>query len=466
MAEIQPLVVLNIVGLTPELLTHAPNLRQLAESGKSAPLEGAFPGVTMTAQASMLTGATPDEHGIVGNGWFWRDTGEVRFWLQANALLRCPPFYQTARERAQKRGAKFTTTKMFWWFNQGAAVDYSVTPKPYYGADGSKAFAIQSSPENLAQRLERAHGPFPFFSFWGPKAGLPASEWIAVASVDVIRTERPTLTLVYLPHLDYDLQRCGPSGCDLPKLVGEVDRCAGLVIEAARGLGAKVLAVSEYGINDVKRAVLPNRALREKGYLAVRDGPFGETIDTFGSRAFAVCDHQIAHVYVRDPKDRDAVAASLRGLAGVGHVLDWTGQEEFELAHQRCGDFVLMSEPDAWFAYPYWLDDGRAPDFARTVDIHRKPGYDPCELFVDPALAAPKLRVAMRLLQKKLGMRYLMDVVPLDPSLVKGSHGLPASEPSKGPLIISSDALVVKEDMALTDVHDVALKMLGLEGAE
>jgi predicted AlkP superfamily pyrophosphatase or phosphodiesterase len=427
---LQPLVIINVVGLTPALAQHAPNLRAL---GAVKPLTGVFPAVTMSVQATLLTGAHPGEHGIVGNAWCERAFGEVRCWPQSNSLLERTPFYRLAKERDKN----VTVAKMFWWFNQGSGADWSVTPKPHYGADGSKEFDIQTNPPELAAELKRECGEFPFFSFWGPRAGLPSSEWIARASAKVIREKKPTITLVYLPHLDYDLQRYGASCPHAAKLVGEVDTCARLVIDASRGIGARVVALSEYGISDVSYPIYVNTVLRRAGLLKVRPGPFGEMLDTFESQAFAVCDHQCAHVYVRG--DSEPVAGLLRGAQGVASVLDRKAQAAFGIAHERAGDLVLLSKPEAWFAYPYWLEDKNAPDFARTVDIHRKTGYDPCELFVDPKIGAPGLRAATKIVKKKLGMRYLMDLISLDASIVKGSHGLLPSDPQRGACIIGEN---------------------------
>lgn len=400
------LCILDVVGLTPRLLAFAPRLSSL---GRARPWRSPLPAVTLTSQATMLTGLAPAGHGIVGNGWLYRDTMEVRFWQQSFALLRGDPFY-----------AGFRTAKIFWWFNQGAPVAWGVTPKPHYGCDGSKVFGII---DRTGCDLEARLGPFPFAAFWGPAAGLGSSEWIARASALVLRERTPDLTLVYLPHLDYDYQRRGPGD---PARVAEVDACAGIVIEAARGIGAEVVVVSEYGLVPVSRPVYINRALRRAGWLAVRDGPFGEMLDTFESKAFAVADHQLAHIYVRGVPPSE-VRTAIEKLDGVARVAD---PGELELDHPRSGELVALAEPNAWFAYPYWLDDSRAPDFAPTVDIHRKPGYDPCELFM-----TSKARALLRLVQKKLGFRYRMDVIPLDASLVQGSHGLRPA-PEDGPLVL------------------------------
>jgi predicted AlkP superfamily pyrophosphatase or phosphodiesterase len=456
------LVLINAVGLTRRLLPHAHRLNALAKSGWCVSLHEVVPAVTCTAQAAVLTGQTAEQHGIVGNGWLWRDTGEVRFWQQSNRLLEAEPLYRTARRVAVAAGRPFRCAKLFWWFNQGADVDISVTPKPYYGADGNKAFGILGTPAGLTERLERALGRFPFHTFWGPMAGLPCTVWVARCAAEVLRAERPDLTLVYLPHLDYDPQRFGPRGCDLPRLAGELDAACAPLLDAARQAGARVWVVSEYGHVQVARAVQPNRALRQAGLLTARPGPFGESLDTFASRAFAVCDHQLAHIYVNDPADLPRVREVIAALPGVARVLAGEERAEFALRHPRAGDLGALAQPDAWFAYPFWLDDGQAPDYARTVDIHRKPGYDPCELFFDPRLWWPRGRAAWRLLQKKLGFRTLFDVVPLDPSLVRGSHGLQAADALDRPLLIGDGRPPVAEELPMTGVHALLLQALGL----
>jgi predicted AlkP superfamily pyrophosphatase or phosphodiesterase len=400
--------VLNVVGLTPELLSYAPNLASL---GQAQPWKHPLPAVTCTSQATMLTGKPPSEHGIVGNGWYYRDTAEIRFWQQSRSLIQSKDLVYDGVE----------TAKLFWWFNQHAPVRWSATPKPHYGCDGSKVFDIL---DHTDCQLTRRLGSFPFFTFWGPNAGLPCSDWIAKASAIVIRQNKPELTLVYLPHLDYDFQRVSKPD---PERVREVDRCAKHVIDACRENDILPIAVSEYGLVPVNHAIEINRVLRREGFLSVRKGPFGEVLMPGDSRAFAVVDHQLAHVYVQNRSDDVAVRKLVASIDGV----DWVGApSEIGLGHPRAGEWIALAESNAWFCYYYWLDDRDAPDFARTVDIHRKPGYDPVELF-----ATSKVRAVMRLAQKKLGFRYKMDVIPLDPSLVKGSHGI-VNPPEKGPLII------------------------------
>ena len=401
------LCVINVVGLTPRLLKHAPCIAAL---GSASPFRSPLPAVTCTSQATMLTGLMPRDHGIVGNGWYYRDTQEIRFWQQANSLMSGERLYEG-----------YETAKLFWWFNQAAPVRWSVTPKPHYGCDGSKVFdTLDDTGCDLQGRL----GPFPFFSFWGPSAGLPSSRWIADAAKIVLQQNGPELTLVYLPHLDYDFQRFPEHN---PARVAEVDQCAAGIIDAASKQGIQSIVVSEYGLVPVSQPVHINRVLRDAGWLVVRDGPFGEMLLPGSSQAFAVADHQLAHVYVHDKTLMKQVRDRLLACPGIADVVE---PATIGLDHPRSGEWIALAEPKAWFTYYYWNDDSRSPDFARCVDIHRKPGYDPCELFI-----TSKPRAMLRVAQKKLGFRYRMDVIPLDAALVRGSHGL-YPDPQDGPVIV------------------------------
>ena len=427
------LLVAIAVGLRPKDLEHAPTLRSIAEEGFVAPLTPVFPAVTCPVQATFLTGTLPRDHGIVANGWYHRTTAEVRFWLQSNHLIEGEKVYESLAE-----DAGFSCAKLFWWFNMYSAAAISVTPRPEYHSDGLKQPGLYSEPPRLKVDLQRDLGDFPLFQFWGPGAGIASTEWIAASARKVMVQDDPTLTLVYLPHLDYDHQRYGPDDPRSQAAVGALDSAMAPLLETARETGREVLVLSEYGIEPVDRPVFLNRFLRERGWLAVGETGHGELLDAGRSKAFAVCDHQAAHVYVRDPHDRAAVFALLSALEGVEQVLDRAAQRDFGIDHPRAGEFVCLAEPGAWFAYPYWLEEGKRPDFATSVDIHRKPGYDPAELFLDPTLRAPKARIARRLLQKKLGFRYRMDVIPTDPSMVRGSHGRLPSDPSLGAVALGS----------------------------
>jgi predicted AlkP superfamily pyrophosphatase or phosphodiesterase len=406
-----------------------------------------------------LTGLLPREHGIVANGWYFRDLAEVGFWKQSNALVAGERVYQAAKNR----DARHTTAKMFWWYNMYADVDWSMTPRPGYPADGRKVFDTYSQPAELRDRLQEKLGVFPLPRFWGPAADITSTTWIVDATLDVLREHHPSLTLAYLPHLDYNLQRLGPDDPRLAADIRQVDAQAGRLIDAARGAGAEVVVLSEYAIAAVDRPVHINRILRESGYLAIRREPLGcESLDCGASRAFAVADHQIAHVYVRRTEDVSCVAELLRRVDGIEQVLDREGQRAVGLDHERSGELVAVAAPRAWFTYYFWLDDRVAPDYARTIDIHREPGYDPVELFLDPKLAFPKLRIAARLAQKRLGLRYYMDVIGLDATIVKGSHGrlpAPGRETSEGPVFVSSSRAIERDTIPMTAVKSMLLDL-------
>jgi len=456
----RPVVVINVVGLTHQMLgPQTPCISAVAKEGFSRPMGTVLPAVTCSAQATMLTGTLPREHGIVANGWYFRDLSEVLLWRQSNRLVQG----ETISDVGKQRDPAYTTAKMFWWYNMYARVDYSMTPRPSYPADGRKIFDSYSSPVTLRDELQSQLGTFPLHRFWGPAADIQSSRWIAQASVEVMRRFRPSLTLVYLPHLDYNLQRLGPDDPRIAEDIRQVDAEAGRLITAARELGMEVVIVSEYAITAASQPVHINRALRDAGYLTVRREPLGwETLDCGESRAFAVSDHQIAHVYVRRPEDVAAVKMSLSKLPGVDRVLDRADQQAFGLDHERSGELIVVAAPGHWFTYYFWLDDQLAPDYARTIDIHRKPGYDPVEMFIDPQIRWPKLRIARRLLRKMLGFRYYMDIIGLDASLVKGSHGrLPTigREETEGPVFVSSTRDIEVDEIPMTSVKEQILKL-------
>ncbi len=454
-----PALVILAVGLSPALVGEfTPHLKRLATRGGQRALRTVTPAVTCSVQSTLVTGLAPSGHGIVANGWYFRDLSEVWLWRQSNRLVAGEKLWETAKAR----DASFTCAKMFWWYNMYASADWSATPRPMYPADGRKIPDHYAHPYALHDELDAKLGPFPLFKFWGPLTDISSTEWIAQATLHVMRTRNPTLTLTYLPHLDYNLQRLGPdlSHPRVQQDLKELDAVCGTLIDAAEASGRDVIVVSEYGITPVTDAVHINRALREAGLIAVRPEEHGrEILDPGASAAFAVADHQIAHVYVNDRARLAEVRALLEKLEGVERVLDEAGKRELGLDHPRSGELVAISKAERWFSYYYWLEDRLAPDFARTVDIHRKPGYDPVELFFDPALAAPKLASAWRLAKRKLGLRTLMDVISLrDTALVKGSHGRLTDDPQHGPLVISSKANLLPAG----DVEATAFKQLVL----
>ncbi|TVQ33167.1 MAG: alkaline phosphatase family protein [Phycisphaeraceae bacterium] len=447
-----------VVGLTESLLAHAPRLRAFASAGTLRTLRPPLPAVTCTVQASMFTGLPPSGHGVVANGWFNRELQEIHFWKQSNRLVQGEKVWETAK----KRDPSFTCANMFCWFNMYSSVDWSVTPRPIYKADGRKIPDCYAEPPELRDTLQAELGRFPLFNFWGPGSSIASSRWIAEATKRVVERHDPTLTLVYLPHLDYDLQKLGPGHPDIPKAVGEIDEVAGGLIDHLAVRNRRIIIASEYAIEPVSEAVFPNRALREAGALRVRTEDGHELLDPGASRAFAVADHQVAHVYIRDPADIPEFQRLFASLPGVEQILTRAEQEEIDIAHERSGELLLVAEPGRLFAYDYWRagEDSMAPDFARTVDIHRKPGYDPRELFIDPRFRFPKLAIAHRLLRRKLGMRTLLDVIPLDASLVKGSHGRRDSAPSEKPILITPAGADTSTDFPAEGVRDVLLESL------
>jgi len=420
------------------------------------PLQTVTPAVTCSVQASFMTGLVPREHGIVANGWLFRDQMEVMLWRQSNRLVEGEKVW----EAGKRRNPGFTCANMFWWYNMASSHDFGATPRPIYKADGRKLPDCYTVPDTLRDRLTEKLGPFPLFQFWGPGTTIASTRWIADATRMVMAEQNPTLTLAYLPHLDYDLQRFGPDDEHpaMRKSLAEIDAVASDLADAARASGRSVVILSEYGITKVDRPIHINRALRDAGLLMVRQEDGGELLDPIVSKAFAVADHQIAHVYVSDPRVLPEAREVLQGLAGVEHVYDAADKHRVGLDHPRSGELVATADARSWFTYYYWSDDRRAPDFARTVEIHRKPGYDPVELFLDPGILSPKFAVGKRLLMRKLGFSALMDVIPLNAALVGGSHGRITDDANDGPLVVSDRAdLLDGKNVTATEVKSLLL---------
>jgi predicted AlkP superfamily pyrophosphatase or phosphodiesterase len=456
------LVVIDAVGLTPRALRDMPRLSALGADGFQARLDPVLPAVTCSVQASLLTGLKPIDHGIVGNGWYFRDLGEVLLWRQHNKLVQGEKVWETAR-RAK---AGFRAANLCWWYAMGASTDLTVTPRPIYHADGRKSPDFYTFPPQLHERLTRQLGDFPLFKYWGPTANIESSAWIANAARIVLDDERLDLLLVYLPHLDYDHQRFGPESARARKAAQELDEVAGDLVDHARARGDDVVVLSEYAITPARRFVEINRALRRAGMLNVYTQAGMEYLDPWTSRGFAVADHQIAHVYVTEPADVPAVRETLRELPGVGELLEGDALAAAGLAHPRAGEIVALAERDAWFTYHYWLDNERAPDFAAQVEIHRKPGYDPAELFMNPDDKRVRLRAGAQLARKATGMRYTLSVIGLDASKhVKGTHGLLPETDLDGPVLLCSNRAAARDRIAATDVRNLLLDLAGLPEA-
>jgi predicted AlkP superfamily pyrophosphatase or phosphodiesterase len=429
-------LVLNVVGLTLDLLGQdTPHLAALAQRGGVRPLSTITPAVTCSVQSTILTGLLPHDHGIVGNGWYFRDLAEVYLWRQSNSLVEGEKIWEAAR----RIDPSFTCAKLFWWYNMHSTADYTVTPRPIYLADGGKLPDIYTQPVGLRDELNQKLSPFPLFRFWGPAADILSSQWIADCARHVYDQHKPTLTLVYLPHLDYDLQRLGPKHPAIRQDLRQIDAVCGELIEHVEKDGTRVIVLSEYGITDVNGPVHINRILREANLLAVREELGRELLNAGASEAFAVADHQIARLC--------EVARSFRRSSDClarCRESNWCSTKKesgsMGLDHVRSGELIAVSCSDRWFSYYYWLDDERAPDFARRWTFIASLAGDQVELFIDPALRLPKLRVAWRLAQKKLGFRMLMDVISLDATLPKGSHGRVTDKPEQGPLFITSES--------------------------
>jgi predicted AlkP superfamily pyrophosphatase or phosphodiesterase len=423
--------VLNIVGLSKSLLgENAPGMTVFAEKHGLQTYKPAFPALTTTAQSSMLTGTPPENHGIVANGWYDRESAEVRFWKQSNHIVQGEKIWDTLRRELQASNPNFTCAKLFWWYNMYSSADFTITPRPLYPADGSKHFDVHTQPMGMRDEIKADLGPFPFPAFWGPAAGIASSEWIAASAKWVEEKHQPTLSLVYLPHLDYCLQKDGPAAANIPNEVRAIDRVVTDLISFYESRNIRVLLLSEYGISPVDQPIHLNRLFRDKGWLSIKNELGRETLDYAGCKAFAVADHQVAHIYINDPAIQNQVRELLEKTSGIDEIRVRN--------HDRAGDLVAIAKPNSWFTYYFWKDDALAPDFARTIDIHRKPGYDPCELFIDPGICCPKLKIAKFLLKKKLGIRGLLEVIPLDAKLVKGSHGRDDVPDSEKPVFIGS----------------------------
>lgn len=439
-------VVIDIVALSTSVIgEHTPFLKSYISKHKLERIAPMLPAVTTSVQSTYITGEWPAGHGIVGNGWYDKTDAEIKFWKQSNKLVQGEKIW----ERARKIDPGFTVSKMFWWYNMYSTADYSVTPRPNYLADGRKMPDCYSHPASLRDELQQELGQFPLFKFWGPGADITSTQWIADASVYTDKKYEPTLTLIYLPHLDYCLQKFGPDHNQIASHLTEIDKVVEQLVTYYESRNAKIILLSEYGISPVNNPIHINRLLRQNNLLGIRVERGLELLDAGASKAFAVADHQVAHIYINDSGVYDNVIKLVQNVPGITRVLDKTAQKEFHIDHERSGDIVLMADENSWFTYYFWLDDAVAPDYARVVDIHKKPGYDPVELFM-----TSKARAGYKLLRKKAGLRYVMDVIPLDASLVKGSHGSIDVNEKFYPVLIT-DSGSGKSSLLATDIYDV-----------
>ncbi len=437
---------LSLPGLREQDLDSMPRLRALVEPGDRASLVPSFPAVTCPVQVNMTTGAPPAYHGVVANGFYWRQRQEVEMWTAWNEVIQKPQIW----DRLKEHDAALTSAVWFPLLSKGCGAEYVCTPAPIHNPDGSESLWCYTKPTELYGELRDALGHFPLQHFWGPMANIKSSGWIIDSAVQGAKKYRPNFFYLYLPHLDYAAQKFGPDSAEATRAVQELDEALGRLIDGfgeAYGTANQLWFVaSEYPIVPVDHVLYPNRVLREAGLLAVREEAAeqgGELIDFAESAAWALVDHQFSHVFVRDrdPQVLARVVDLFAGREGVAEVLAGDGLAKYDLQHERCGEAVLVSTANSWQAYYYWLDEARAPSFARSVDIHRKPGYDPVELFFDPATRS----------------------IPLDATLVRGSHGAPAHEPAQRGVLLTSQAGVLAGQVASdVDVADLVLRQFGV----
>lgn len=426
------LVYLSIPGLRPMDVADAgiaPTLHRWAHAGALAELKPSFPCVTSTVQASTWTGVGPQEHGVVANGFYHRDRRQVEFWVGRNGVIQRPQIWDAV--------ACAGLTSAVWHAQniKDAAADFIVTPEPIHQSDGTTKLWCYSKPDGLYQRLLDELGHFPLQHYWGPLANIESSRWILNGAQWLIREQRPNFHYIYLPHLDYAAQKYGPDSAQARQAVKDLDALLAafdaFIQSTPAGHDTVVLAVSEYALTPVHGCIFPNRLLAADGLLKTHETSDGIVIDFERSAAFAMVDHQCAHIYAGANQTRRVVEL-FTGLVGIDAVHAGRERGRVGLDHPRSGEVVLVARPDHWFAYYWWDKAGDAPPFARTVDIHRKPGYDPVELFFDPATRS----------------------IPLDASLVRGSHGAPAdSAAQRGALICSRTTPAVVPGRTYSDTH-------------
>ncbi|MDQ7780792.1 MAG: alkaline phosphatase family protein [Planctomycetota bacterium] len=440
-----PIVVINVPGLSPSFIQAAkqkmPAFNELAAKGAQLPLRSVFPAVTCPMHATMTTGLPPGEHGIVANGFFDRDTVSVDFWQQSHRLVQGWRFWRAAK----KKMPDLNVAVLFWQNIMYSDCDIYLTPAPIHAASGQTVQDCYSKPRDLYAKLVGALGPFQLHWYWGPMVSVQGSLWIADATRWVLENCAPHIVLTYIPQLDYTLQRHGLKAPQALVDAGKVDALIGELVRAVSARGGTAIVVSDYGISNVSGAVRLNAELRKAGLLEIREVAGREYLDLGTSKAFAVVDHQAAHVYCTPQEAAADVGAFLRGVPGVEKVLVGDEKRSLQLDHPRAGEVVAIAAPDKWFAYDWWEDEGRAPDFARTVDIHRKPGFDPLELFADPQTR----RLAT------------------DHSVVKGSHGRPPQGASELGVFACADKTVfgkeVPKSVNAVEVPHLIMKLAGLK---
>ncbi len=438
-----PLIFVSLPGLRSQDVDRMPCLKQLATSGDSSSFVTSFPAVTWPAQANMLTGCTPREHGVIANGFFWRDKSQVEMWTAWNDKIMRPQLWDLLHQAPQPR----TTAVWFPMLSKGCGADYICMPAPIHNPDGSESLWCYTKPVEYYGTLRDQLGHFPLKHFWGPLAGIPSSKWIADSAAIGFKQYGPDFFFIYIPHLDYAAQKNGPDSPQALQAVVELDSLLASLVSQVRASSESepvFVFASEYVITAVDHTVYPNRLLREAGLIRVLTQPGGgEELDVANSPAWALVDHQFSHVFVKDhdASTVDRVAALMRNVEGIEEVLVGSERAKYAMDHERSGDIILISSANSWQAYYWWHDDARAPDYARTVDIHRKPGYDPVELHFDMANRC----------------------IPLDASLIRGSHGAPVrSAAQTGVLLASRSGWIGQSAVRDVEIPQLVMRHFGI----
>jgi len=435
----RPVVLLSVPALRASDLQQMPKLLSHLKKGERAILEPSFPCVTWPVEAHMLTGKLAESHGVIGNGFFWREEQQVEMWTAWNERITAPQIW----DRLHDLNPKLTSAVWFPMLSKGCGADYICMPAPIHNPDGTEDLWCYTKPVEYYGELRARLGDFPLQHFWGPLANIKATQWITDSAVVAAENFRPDFFYLYIPHLDYAAQKEGPNSNSAVMALAELDEVLDRLVVGFRKAYGDVeplwIVASEYAIVPVDHVVYPNRVLRNAGLLEVDEREDGELIALEQSKAWALCDHQFSHIFVRDA-DLEVVqriVEAFTGTLGIDEVLFGEQRAKYGMNHERSGEVILISSPNSWQAYYWWLDDAYAPSFARKVDIHRKPGYDPVELHLDRATRG----------------------TPLDATLVRGSHGAPAKQKEQlGVLLSSQTGTLAQEHYQDTDVFGLVLQ--------
>ena len=340
------------------------------------PAASVFPAVTCVAQGTLRTGLAPKDHGMTSNGRFFRDLRRPMFWEQSSALVSGPRVWDAAREAGSTVGVFFFQQSL------GEGADFVLSPAHVHRHGGGSILYRYAVPAGSGEFLEKRNGRFPLWRYWGPLASPKAGEAVLRDFLAVAERYDPDIAFLYLPTLDYDAQRFGPDDPRCGRAAAALAKELETLADFAAKAGAGIAVVGEYSIAPVTAPpAMPNAALRRAGLFAVRETAGMAYPDFHVSKAFAMCDHEVAHVHVRDPGDVPFVRDVLAATGDYESVEERSAGGEW--AHPSAGELLLVARKGSWCAYPWWTDRREAPDYASHVDIHNKPGFDPCELFFD-----------------------------------------------------------------------------------